>query len=179
MAITSWKEKRICDLCKILRRPENLPTDVLFVQRFGGDPEHPVVHSFSGQAGTQVILPLGVAESEEDAELAESPLLLAQFGVVVLVIFLELPDDRRFAFAVVPYLRALDLKEIVERVSSFGLGGVGDAEVRVGVNGFLMVDHGLMPSEDELMFLAKLLEVDVELGELHFVPEDVGFGRFE
>jgi len=141
-------------------------TDVLAICRFRGEREHAVAAFFA--QGREKSLAPGISPLDHDhAVLAEAPFLFATGGIEVLVIFLELAEDLRFAVPVIAELRALDLQKITE--GFVRVQGIGDVKERIWVDG--MLEIRLPPRIAESRCRAKPTERDVERGDLQLMIE--------
>jgi len=122
----------------VLRRLEDRRANIFFVELFRCKPEHPVVE-LPVERGQKVIALVGGALDNDHAELFNPPFLAAFLGAVILIELAELSHDGRFTINVMSHLRALNLKEVVERILAFRLRWIGNGEHCVRVHGAFQV----------------------------------------
>ncbi len=107
----------------------------------------------------EILPPHIILLHDDDAEFAESPILLALVGVVVFRVPGELFNQRGFGF-----LRLFDFEEKVIRALV-----VGEREERVGMDAALEV--GLLPVEGQSILFAEAVERDVKEADLELMVE--------
>lgn len=164
--------KGITDRFPILRRFEYLAVDIAPVPLLRSKPEHAMVVFFA-ERKEQICPPAFRALDDYGAEMADIPFPLAPGSIEKIVVFPQLPEDRRFAVAVVAYFRPLNFQEEMVGIFPFRPSRIGDREIRVGMD-----RRGLeirpLPVEPPSLLLAEILHGNVEPGDFKLVVERAG-----